>query len=447
MADWRHIFLHLAVDVEDHFDRLKNRLGARLGHVRPLQILAYRTYGTPEKLYIKGRVLQDRGIRSARDEDDTWDNLLNMYRRFESHEIPYARVQASYRDQAIELVADEEGFFEGWIEAGDPADAAPEPGATQAAIGARNAPPDTEAATQGLWRQVSLELLQPFDPAGPVRATAFVLVPLPGVRFGVISDIDDTVVRTDAAHLLHMARTVFLGNARLRLPFEGVAAFYRALYAGAGGHERNPLFYVSNSPWNMYDLFSDFFQMQDIPVGPVLILRDWGLTEEGLAPLGAAQFKLQVIRQIMDTYPDLSFILVGDSGERDPEIYREIVASAPGRILAVYIRNVSLRRGTRLAAIENLARQVVAAGSTLILADDTLPLARHAAAQGWIDPAQLPLVGEAKAADEAPPTPVEQLLGTEVMPRPPTPTVVIKDQAPAPGALAEALQPGQSGDH
>ena len=69
-----------------------------------------------------------------------------------------------------------------------------------------------------------------------------------------------------------------------RLPFPGVAAFLRALYAGAGGGERNPLFYVSSSPWNIYDLLSEFFSLNDIPIGPVLFLRDWGLTDVELVP-------------------------------------------------------------------------------------------------------------------------------------------------------------------
>ena len=102
---------------------------------------------------------------------------------------------------------------------------------------------------------------------------------------GVISDIDDTVVISDTSHLLRMARLVFLSNARSRLPFPGVAALYRALHRGMGSQTDNPIFYVSSSPWNLYDLLSDFFALQDIPAGP-LFLREWsGAAQAGL-PLG-----------------------------------------------------------------------------------------------------------------------------------------------------------------
>jgi hypothetical protein len=240
-----------------------------------------------------------------------------------------------------------------------------------------------------------------------------------------------------------MARTVFLGNARLRLPFEGVGGFYRALYEGYGGNEHNPLFYVSNSPWNMYDLFSDFFQMQDIPIGPILVLRDWGISrrKNDSGPFHARTFKTEAVRRIMAFYPDMSFILIGDSSEKDPEVYEQIVTWERGRVLAVYIRNVS-RKPARIQAIRDLAERVLTAGSTLILAENTLPLAEHALAQGWISSRALPQVERAKAADAAPASPVEKLLGAE---KKPGPTVVVKEQAPSTSEMQQALDKGQPG--
>jgi phosphatidate phosphatase APP1 len=105
------------------------------------------------------------------------------------------------------------------------------------------------------------------------------------------------------------------------------------------------------------------------------------------------------VREILAAYPTLPFILVGDSGEQDPEIYRALVHDHPGRVLAVYIRDVT-RAATRSDAIRRLADEVRAAGSTLVLADDTVAAARHAAEHGWIDPAALAAVTEDKREDE-----------------------------------------------
>ncbi len=425
MANWKKVLLHFANDAEYQFDRLKYRFHERYGHKEPVMIQPYRGYGTEQKIYLKGRVLENKGIRSAMENDTLWDNLVNMYKRFDSTEIPYAQVRARIQGQEQTATANEEGFFEFWLASSQP------------------------LSGDQLWQQVELELIAPLRPEESVpQAIGEILVPPPTARFGVISDIDDTVVQTDAAHLLHMARTVFLGNARTRLPFKGAAAFYRALFNGLSGQEANPLFYVSSSPWNLYDLFSDFFHLQAIPIGPVLFLRDWGLTENEILPVKNREFKLSVCKEILDFYTHLPFILVGDSGQEDPEIYRELVGLYPKRILAIYIRNVS-RNLTRPKAVEKLAEEVVAAGSTLILAKDTLPLARHAISQGWISAAAFPEIQAEKKAAEAQPTPVEKLLGEKPTPaaKGPTPTVVIQgedkkqtEQEVKKGAIQDALQ-------
>ena len=113
----------------------------------------------------------------------------------------------------------------------------------------------------------------------------------------------------------------------------------------------------------------------------------------------SSDLKLTQIREILTTYPTLPFILVGDSGQKDPEIYGTLVREFPGRILAIYIRNVS-PYPERSEAIRRLAQQVSDEGSTLLLADDTLAAARHAVAHGWISEDSLPEIGSEKRDDE-----------------------------------------------
>jgi phosphatidate phosphatase APP1 len=414
MASWFKVLAKLVDNVEDHFDLLKYRFRERLGGRDPIMILPYRGFGTQERIFLRGRVLEDKGITPAEENDTIWGNLVNMYRRFESDEIPFARVLARIQGVEREVTTDIEGFFELDIEL-------PEP-----------------LPNGRLWHPLELELLEPLrEGYPPVHAEGQVLIVPKEAEFGVISDIDDTVLHTDATNLLRMARNVFLGNARTRLPFKGVAAFYRALLKGKSGGELNPLFYVSSSPWNLYDLLSEFFQLQDIPLGPMLFLRDWGITEEEFLVFGHRDHKLKAIRRILDLLPDLHFILVGDSGQEDPEIYAEAVSVYPERIRAIYIRNVS-HDLERPEAIRELAKKVVEAGSVLILADDTLPMAEHAAAEGWIAPDALPEIRVEKAMDEAPPGPVEELLGEEEKEE--GPTVVVEAETPA--ETEEAVEQG-----
>lgn len=370
MAEWRRHLAKFADRVEDRLAEQRERLG--VGGEKRARIDAYRGYGRGDRAWVKARVLRGAPVPRARERDSVWLNLAATLQRFESDEIPGACVRLAYPGGQQELKADREGYVECWVEPSPP--------------------------LAGGWQGVEMALLHPVDGDEPFRATAPVLVPPIGARFGVISDIDDTVVRTDVASRLRMARNVFLGNAHTRMPFPGVAPFYRALERGAAGEARNPVFYVSSSPWNLYDALAEFLELRGIPLGP-LLLRDWGIApvDEG----GHAGHKRAHIGRILDTFPALPFILVGDSGQEDPEIYHRAVHDHPERILAVYIRNVS-RAPERADAIRTLAAEVEKAGSTLILADDTLAAARHAAEHGWIDPACLAEIGEVAETEQRP---------------------------------------------
>jgi phosphatidate phosphatase APP1 len=91
----------------------------------------------------------------------------------------------------------------------------------------------------------------------------------------------------------------------------------------------------------------------------------------------------------------MRFILIGDSGQRDPEIYREIIREYPNRVAAAYIRAVTA--GTsRAAGLTAVARDIAQVGGRMIVAADTTAAARDAAAAGWITEDALREVREEK---------------------------------------------------
>lgn len=367
-------FARIAHQIEKGFDFFRNKLRNPYRNGQP-QIIPYLGFGSSEKLFLKGRLLLDRGIQVVNESDNVWKNLANMYKRFNSAEIAGARVRARFQDVEKEVITDPEGFFDFSII------------------------PQRPLPTDQLWHDVELELVEWKDtPLKQAHSRGRILVPPSEAAFGIISDMDDTVIQTDAGNFLRMIRTTLFRNARTRLPFKGVAAFYQALHEGRTGKPTNPLFYVSSSPWNLYDLILDFFRLQNIPVGPVF-LRDWGITETEVLPTAHRSHKMKIIRQILDVLHKLPFILIGDSSQEDPEIYHELVALYPKRITAIYIRNVS-RNLKRAKTIQALAEKVLEAGSTLVLADDTLAAARHAIEKGWISASHFPDIQLEKEADE-----------------------------------------------
>jgi phosphatidate phosphatase APP1 len=227
---------------------------------------------------------------------------------------------------------------------------------------------------------------------GAASATGRARIPGPRARFGVISDIDDTVLKTQATSTLAAARLTVFGNAHTRVPFGGVAPFYRGLVRGGDGASLNPVFYVSSSPWNLYDLLVDFLVHRDLPLGP-LFLRDLGLDRERFIQGPHRAHKLEQIEEILGVHPHLPFVLVGDSGQHDPEIYREVVHRHPGRIRAIYIRDVGAP--DRGAAVERVADGLSAHDVEMLLVKDTLAAAEHAADGGLV---QGRVVGEVKGA-------------------------------------------------
>jgi len=171
-----------------------------------------------------------------------------------------------------------------------------------------------------------------------------------------------------------MLLTVALSSARTRKPFAGVAAFYRALHRG-GSSSPNPFFYVSKSPWNLYAPLVEYLELQGLPAGP-LILRDFGWRMP-------KQHKETAIADILATYPELPFVLIGDSGEHDPEIYAGIVRRFRDRIRAIYIRSVH-KNSARDRSIVKLIGEVAKTGCQLVLAPNTEMAAAHAAAERLI---------------------------------------------------------------
>lgn len=380
MLEWKKAVAQVASGVEDRYDLLKLRLRKKLG-IGPVHLLTYLGYGTQTELIVRGRAVADHNVTPATDDDTLWQNLLNMYRRFTTREIPFAQVRARFGEVEQTVHADEEGFFE-----------------VRLALG--------EALPAGsLWHEVALELVAYADQEGS-RAAGSVIVPPPGAQFGVISDLDDTVLRTDVLDFVKMARNTFLQNSRTRLPFAGVAQFYRALQRGTS-NTFNPIFYVSNSPWNLYDLLVDFFEVREIPLGP-MFLTDLGLTDEHFFRREPVEHKTAHIAALLDTYPDLSFILIGDSSEADPEIYRQAAIDHPGRIRAIYIRDVT--GDARDAELQAVIRDVRAAGSELLLIPDTISAARNAADAGFILPTALPAIAEETDEDKRAPDGLEALI-------------------------------------
>ena len=355
--------------IDDRIGRGWLRLRGLLGVPPAIQVRAYDSYGTQDRWWLQGRVVARRPLDETGVDTPRWRNLLAVLRRFTTVDLPGGIVAVSAaRDgdadgggdtDEVRATTDNEGYWKVELDA----------------------PRVTGGDT---WHELNVRLLRPRTTRATsvVRTTGHVLVPHPDATLAVVSDLDDTVIRTGLTQGLKAVRITLLNNAHTRVPFGGVGAFYRALAAGEDGGS-NPVFYLSGSPWTLEDLLRAFLRVHELPRGP-LLLSDWGLDPGRWFRGDTDAFKVDHIERLLGLYPTLRFVLIGDSGQGDPETYAEVVTRHPDRISAVYLRDVS--EPGRDAEVQPLVRRIEDAGVPVVMSPDTVPAAEHAAGLGLIGP-------------------------------------------------------------
>jgi phosphatidate phosphatase APP1 len=168
-----------------------------------------------------------------------------------------------------------------------------------------------------------------------------VLVASPDATVGVVCDIDDTAWITGIRHPLRAAWRTFFRSSSGRRAVPGTAALLRTVV----GSQRHPaVVYLSNGPWNMAGPVGRFLDRNGFPAGP-LLMTDWGPTGDRLFRDGQAH-KGGSLERLARDLPWVTWVLVGDDGEHDPDIYADFVRRHPGRVAAVAIRQVHIAGDT-----------------------------------------------------------------------------------------------------
>ncbi|MGZ5415869.1 MAG: App1 family protein [Nocardioides sp.] len=309
------------------------------------RIEPYIGHGGAEGVIVRGRVLDDPPLSEAVEGEGVRAAIRRTLRGFVTDELPGVPLRVAVADATVEAVTDGEGYFRARLH------------------------PDLDQLARP-WTSGTVELGGEYRGLiAPHTTPLDVCVVGPEARVGIVSDVDDTILETGVQRVGRMIRQTITGSALTRTPFPGAAALYRDLAAGV-----NPVFYLSSSPWNLHSFLVAFLRHRGFPLGPVL-LRDL------LGTTAGREQKASRIKEILDLHPQLPFVLIGDSGEKDPEIYADIVRTCPGRILAVYIREVRLDPGDgRVEKISDSWDHDV----PFVLAPDSDAVRRHATRLGLL---------------------------------------------------------------
>lgn len=224
------------------------------------------------------------------------------WRSFVGIPVAYAQVTVTIGDRTHELVTDRGGVLDVRVEA------------------------DLEPG----WQTFTMSV----EDQEPVTAHAFIVAP--DVTFGIVSDIDDTVMVTALPRPLVAAWNSFVVNEHARLPVPGMAVLLDRLIKA---HPGAPMIYLSTGAWNIAPTLARFQQRHLFPSGSML-LTDWGPTHDRMFRSGQ-EHKRSNLRRLAAEFPDITWLLIGDDGQHDDAIYTEFAQEHPDNVAAVAIRRLS----------------------------------------------------------------------------------------------------------
>lgn len=288
---------HIAARIEDWIHRRRAVWARRRGAVPTF--VPFTGYGGDGWVRVLGRVVYQRPKDGVVDPA----KRVRGWRSFTSVHVADARVTVVAGGERRRIRADRGGVVDARI------DIALEPG----------------------WQSIEFEL----DGApGPVSASVFVVDERGG--FGLLSDVDDTVMVTALPRPLLAAWNTFVLDEHARRPVPGMAVLYERLTTA---HPGCPVVYLSTGAWNVAPTLSRFLHRHLYPRGP-LLLTDWGPTHDRWFRSGV-DHKASNLRRLAAEFPHLKWLLVGDDGQHDEALYGAFAREHPERVAAVAIRRLT----------------------------------------------------------------------------------------------------------
>ncbi|GIG39377.1 App1 family protein [Cellulomonas phragmiteti] len=300
---------HVAARLEDRFDAALAHVLRRRGWT--VRVVGYAGYGSAGHVRVMARTMLASPAVRQRDLPDAGGGAqtgerpadpVRGWRSFFTAAVAGAPVDVTVGGRTHHLTTDRGGYVDAVVES------------------------DLEPG----WHDVTLTSLD------DARTTARVVVVGPEPTVGIVSDIDDTVMVTRLPRPLVAAWNVFVRHENAREAVPGMSNLYREIRAA---RPDSPVVYLSTGAWNAAPAIGRFLRRHDYPAGP-LLLTDWGPTNTGLFRSGQ-RHKVTQLRRLFDELPQVRWILVGDDGQHDPQIYAGAVARHPDKVEAVLIRQLT----------------------------------------------------------------------------------------------------------
>ena len=346
-------------DVESRLTQRRREQKVKSGAFRGMHVVVYRGFVADDVAKVRVRVVEAPELPGD-SRIPYWDVAQSNLQRYAALRLVGVEVQLTIDGHTATETTDAHGFANF---------AVPVPNLTVGWHDARavTTPIEHGESASGIGRVVKPSLKAPFM---------------------VVSDIDDTILLTGITEGAAMVARTVLREANQRRAIPGMSSLYRGLARGVAnrGGSRKPeptFFYVSTGSWSFYPFLEQFVQLRAFPQGP-MFLTDWGPTERYVRRSGA-EHKRGAIRRLLEAYPDMPFVLIGDSGQRDPLTYAEMAREFPDRMKLIIIRQVGPADEQRNIEVAERAAELRDEGIPLHLVPNATRAAELAHAAGLCD--------------------------------------------------------------
>lgn len=286
----------------------------------------YRGYANDQELIVMGHVFKPTSIEEYNFQKKNLKNATSVIKMFQIKTQANADVYLKYNNSKIHTKTLADGYFKFCI-------------------------PVDQTTTYG-WIDYEVSTIYKDE---VITTKECYIRPHKG-NLGIISDIDDTFLVSHTLNPLKKLYVLLFKNVNKRKIYEDVVTHYQALStAGRDNKEEfNAFFYVSSSEWNLYRFIVKFTSLHKLPKA-VLLLKDikTSLTDFFMTGKGDHNHKFEKIKHILEFYPNLEYVLLGDDSQHDPYLYEAICKIFPVTVKAVYIRQTGTSKKTKIIDIMN----------------------------------------------------------------------------------------------
>lgn len=272
-------------------------------------IKVYHSFGSEHHLLVQGHVFENEP--SVFDTTDSWlySNIKSLVSLFRSKTVANVALELDIFGEKTSAISDENGFF---TFAYNPQD---------------NISPG--------WHAIKVTSKK--DPKVFGEGTIFIPYK---TSFSVISDIDDTVMKSYSATVFRRIYELLSKDPTERHLFEHTVDWYKKLTgSNVQGDETNAFFYVSSSEWNLYEYLNTVFKKNGLPEGIFLLNHLKSLGSFFKTGKTGHEGKIDRIHALLKSFPEQEFVLVGDNTQKDPLIYLHMAEEHRKHVKAVFIRN------------------------------------------------------------------------------------------------------------